>query len=416
MPIIQSILGNFFPRAFITLVLAALGLWMFHYNLLQRPIAYEDYNYSTAEADRLKAYPSAQYRHGLHAWFQNDHKTAANFFRRAVIQDVLFLDAWHRFAEVEAAAGREQFAKDILGFTTGLTKNVYRWKWQQMLLARELGEQEIFFQNTNYLLSHDVLQHDALQLLHNHFGGDSEAAAAVLEPDHWDSYLSWMMRWGMTDKTLKLWQRLIETGAPNAEIALQYAHFLLQKKRIVESRAIWCNYMGDDSITNPGFEAEITRKGFDWRIWNERTENWEINRVNDHNYEGDYSLKIDFKGRENISFHHLYQIIAADPFDQFRLSYAWKSQKITTDQGLFIEVYSYDKKGLYKAAPIMVGSNDWQQGYIEFALPEDSRAAVVRIRRRPSDRFDNKISGTVWLDDFRLERVSPKIADNVSGE
>ena len=47
---------------------------------------------------------------------------------------------------------------------------------------------------------------------------------------------------------------------------------------------------------------------------------------------------------------------------------------------------------------------------------EDSRAAVVRIRRRPSDRFDNKISGTVWLDDFRLERVSPKIADNVSGE
>src|SRR5210317_945858 len=131
MPIIQSILGNFFPRAFITLVLAALGLWMFHYNLLQRPIAYEDYNYSTAEADRLKAYPSAQYRHGLHAWFQNDHKTAANFFRRAVIQDVLFLDAWHRFAEVEAAAGREQFAKDILGFTTGLTKNVYRWKWQQ---------------------------------------------------------------------------------------------------------------------------------------------------------------------------------------------------------------------------------------------------------------------------------------------
>jgi hypothetical protein len=66
MPIIQSILGNFFPRAFISLVLAALGLWMFHYNLLQRPIAYEDYDYSTAEADRLKAYPSAQYRHGLH--------------------------------------------------------------------------------------------------------------------------------------------------------------------------------------------------------------------------------------------------------------------------------------------------------------------------------------------------------------
>ena len=93
MPSIQSILGNFFPRAFITLILAALGLWMFHYNWLQRPIAYEDYDYSAAEADRLKTYPIAQYRHGLQALFQNDHKAAANFFRRAVVQDVLFLVA-----------------------------------------------------------------------------------------------------------------------------------------------------------------------------------------------------------------------------------------------------------------------------------------------------------------------------------
>jgi len=414
MPITRSISGNFLGRAFITFVLAALGMWMFHYNWLQRRIAYEDYDYSTEEAVRLKIYPRAQYRYGVQAWFQNDHKAAANFFRRAINQNVLFLDAWLRLAEVEAGAGRQQVARDILAFTTGLTKNVYRWKWQQMLLARELGEQDIFFQNINYLLSHDILQQDALQLLHSYFGGDAVAAAAVLELEHWGSYLRWLMYWGMTDKTLTLWQRLIGKGAPNEEMALQYAHFLLQKKRIAESRAIWCNYMGDNRITNPGFEKEISGRGFDWRLSNERTENWEINRVTDHRYEGNYSLRIDFKGRENISFHHVSQIIAAEPFDQFRLSYAWKSQEITTDQGLFVEVYSYDKKGLYQAGPIMVGTNDWRWAFIEFALPKASRAAVIRIRRRPSDRFDNKISGTVWLDDFKLERLQTKIADNVS--
>jgi len=27
----------------------------------------------------------------------------------------------------------------------------------------------------------------------------------------------------------------------------------------------------------------------------------------------------------------------------------------------------------------------------------------VRLRRKPSDRFDNKIRGSLWLDDFALQ-------------
>jgi len=412
----RSLFSNFFPRVFVTVVLVALGLWMFQYNWRQRPIAYNDYEYSVEEAKRLQAYPRAQYQHGLQAWFQNDQKKAASSFRGAITQDVLYLDAWHRLAEVEDAAGRESTARDILIFTTRLTQNVYRWKWQQILLARELGEENILFQNANYLLSHDVLEQDALQMLHSYFAGNEEAVAGVLESAHWDAYLRWMMRLGMTDKTLKLWRRLIETAAPGTDIGLEYAHFLLEKKRIAESRAVWSRFMGNEYITNPGFEAEITQIGFDWRFWYDTNKNWEINRVSDNTYEGGYALKIDFRGRENVSFHHVYQIVVGEPLERYRLSYAWKGLDITTDQGPFIEVASYDKKGLYLAGPMMTGSTDWQQEVIDFVLPEDSWAATIRIRRRPSDRFDNKINGTLWLDDFRIERMSPKTTDSRSND
>jgi hypothetical protein len=388
---------------------------MFQYNWRQRPIAYHEYVYSVEEAKRLQAYPRAQYQHGLQAWFQNDPKKATISFRRAVNENVLHLDAWHRLAEVAIASGREGAAQDILAFSTGLTPNVYRWKWQQMLLAQELGERDILFQNANYLLSHDVLQQDTLQLLHSYLGGDEAAVAGVLESVHWDVYLRWLMRWEMTDKTLALWGRLLETKAPEINLGLEYAHFLLQKKRITESRAVWCHYMGDENITNPGFETEITQKGFDWRFWNDKDKNWEINRVSDNTYRGDFALKIDFKGRENVSFHHLFQIVAAEPLEKCRLSYAWKSQNITTDQGLFVEVISYDKKGLYKTGPMITGSTDWQQEVIDFSLPKDSQAAIIRIRRRTSDRFDNKISGTLWVDDFRIEKMPSKITISRSG-
>ncbi len=41
-------------------------------------------------------------------------------------------------------------------FTTGLTDGVFRWKWPQMLLARDLGMDGILYRNTNYLLSRRI--------------------------------------------------------------------------------------------------------------------------------------------------------------------------------------------------------------------------------------------------------------------
>jgi len=395
-------------RLFITFALMVVGGWLWHFNWLQRPIHYRTYTFSPEEARRLRLFPRAQFAHGNRAWFQNDPETAFEFFRQAVLQDVFFLDAWHRLAEAAAAIGLREKSRDILQFATGLSENVFRWKWPQILLSRELGMQELLYRNTNYLLAHRMWQQDVLQLLTTHLDGDVKAAMAALEPDNLVLYLSWLMGWGKTAEALVVWQKITEIGDPDANTGLQFAHFLLGKKRIAEAKTIWRDYLGIDGMTNAGFEEEITGRGFDWRYRNDRGANWVIARVKQGAYEGRYALQIIFAGRQNISFQNVFQIIPVVPLEKFSLTYSLKSDRITTDQGPFVEIIGYDQKGLSQKGPMITGTHDWREESIEFRSPERCQAVVVRVRRRPSHRFDSKIKGTLWLDNFRLETLSPE--------
>ncbi len=392
-------------RILITAILSALGCWTVYFNWPQRAVWQASYAFSDEEAQQLKFYPQAQYELGMHAWLQQQPERAAGYFRQAISQDVLFLDAWLRLAETEAALGREEKARDILTFTTDLTEQVFRWKWEQMLLARELGMQHRLYRNTKYLLSRKVLVQDALQLLHTHLGGEASAVIVVLEPGNLAAYLDWLMRWGMTEESLMVWQAMTAVAEPEKEIALRVAHFLLNHKRVAPSVDIWQKYTGSTGLTNPGFESSLTGQGFDWRHWGEKEGSWELKRVYSESAEGEYALKIKFDGQENVSFQHLYQIFSVNPLETYRLTYAWKSKGITTDEGPFVEIVGYDNKGLYHAGPMITGSNSWREESIAFEVPADSIAAVVRLRRRTSMRFDSKIRGTVWIDDFRLEKI-----------
>ena len=396
---------NILFKIIATLILLAMGGWLIYFNWLQRPIHYRNYTFSAEEAQRLRPFARAQYAHGLHAWFQNDRGTAAEFFKEAVSREALFVDAWLRLAEVEASLGHTDKSRDIMKFTSALTDKVYRWKWPEILLSREIGMNEVLFRNANYLLAHGALKQDTLQLLHFHFDGDAAVALEVINHENLILYLQWLTRWAMTEESLVVWQKIRENGKPGPETGLPYAHFLLGQKRIAESISVWREYLPLDGMVNAGFENVVSQRGFDWRYWGDKEDNWTIARVNQEALEGDHSLRISFAGRENISFQNLYQIIPVTPDQHHQLRYAWKSDNISTDQGPFIEIVGYDHNGIFQAGPMMTGTHGWQEESIEFRTPVGCRAALVRVRRKPSHRFDSKIKGSLYLDSFRLETL-----------
>jgi hypothetical protein len=250
------------------------------------------------------------------------------------------------------------------------------------------------------------LTRDTLHLLDFHFNSDTAAVVAALQSDNLVPYLKWLMRWGRVDDTVTVWQRIVKEGEPDPDVVLQYTHFLVGKKKVLAARDIWHKFNGTEGMTNAGFEEEITRRGFDWRYSKNRQENWEIRRINSGVSDESHALRIWFAGEENIAFHHLYQIVPVVPSESYRLSYRWKSKWITTDQGPFVEIYGYDQKGLHQKGPMIKGTNLWQTETIEFTPPEECNAVVVRLRRLKSHRFDSKIAGTLWLDDFKLEKIA----------
>jgi hypothetical protein len=291
-------------------------------------------------------------------------------------------------------------------FAENLTSGVFRWQWPQMLLARDLEMDDVFLRNANYLLGHRKLTGDTLHLLDFHFRNDTSAVVDALHSDNLIPYLKWLIRWGRVNDTRTVWQRIVKESKSDPDVVLQYTHFLVGQKKILAAQEVWDQPDDGTGMTNAGFEKEITRRGFDWRYRKNKQENWEIRRVASGVSDESHALRIWFAGEENISFRHLYQIVPVKPLQPYQLSYRWKSKWITTDQGPFIEIYGYDKEGFRYKGPMIKGTNLWYTETLEFTPPEECNAVVVRLRRNKSRRFDSKIAGTLWLDDFKLEKIA----------
>ena len=401
---------RFVGHAAIGIVLVMLSMWTIYVNWPLKAIHADALDESDQAVRRLAGYSEAQYAYGILAWNDLQPEKAAHFFRQAVSLNVLFIDAWLRLAEAEASLGKPSEARTILTFVDPLAGPCLRWKWSQMVLADQLGMTQECQRYANDLLTGKQLEQDTLQLLHSSLNGDTAAVLDALEPQNLPVYLEWLMRWGMAEESLAVWQAMTSVSPPDTDLTLNYANFLLSHKRIAKAWAIWQGVTGASDLTNPGFEEEISGKGFDWRLSTDNDKNWEIKRVFSESVEGNHALRIKFSGKANIAFYHLSQILAVAPGTCYHLSYAWKATGITTDQGPFLEVLNHDKPEFHVFGKMITGSHGWQEDSIDFTVPADCRAVVIRLRRNTSMRFDSKIRGTLWLDNFRLETVGPDSA------
>ena len=396
---------NIIVKSLVTLVLVVLSAWLMVHNWQYRAIYHENYTFGAKDAKKFRHFPGALYTLGLNAWFQNDSDVAARFFRRTVLQDIFYIGAWLKLAQVEIVLGNPDKARSILQFSDGLTKNVYRWKWDQILLAHELGMEEMVLSDINFLVKHRKRVQDAFQLFDTHLAGNVMRGVKVLDTGNLVPFLEWLMGWGRVSDAEIVWNKIVSAGIQDEYIRLKYIHFLVGRKRIFPAAEIRRSNTGIEGMTNPGFEDKMTGRGFDWRYTANNKGKWSIRRTLFEAFSGTHSLKIMFEGKENISFGHLYQIVPVDPLIPYRLTYSWRSKNITTDQGPFVDIYGYDCKGVYFKGSMMLGTHDWQEQDMEFTVPEACHAVVVRLHRRTSHRFDNKIAGTLWLDDFKLEKM-----------
>jgi len=332
-----------------------------------------------------------------------DPQAAAIDYRQAVARKPLEIDAWLNLAKVELAVGKEKEARRILVTLSPLIAHVSTWKWQELLLARDLREEELFSAAFNFILARLPLRIAEACFIAKGFWGDSEAVIPHVVAANREVFLGELMKAKHYDAALVLWKSMeLSPLPPDRTLRLRFCEFLLSGGRLTEARGIWASWRDDgkQTVYDGGFELKPTDQGFGWHMW--RNPEVVIERTTESPFEGSYSLHLRFLGKKNVNFFDVYQKIPVEPGAVYLLRFARKTQGLTTDQGVYLEVFGHECKGLRVASEPVLKKSPWLKEEMLVAVPTECEVIVLRVRRNESLMFDSKISGDYWLDAVEL--------------
>ncbi len=163
----------------------------------------------------------------------------------------------------------------------------------------------------------------------------------------------------------------------------------------------------EETITNGGFEkfiGEPESTYFGWRVNSNETK-LEITTDTKAKTEGQRSLKLSFRAYPRADLYNVTQLIAVEPGGRYRLSFMVRVENLRTGGEPLLEVVdAKNDVSLVRSQRYPLGSHDWQQLTLEFVVPENSDGVTVRTTRESCGE-NCPITGIIWYDDFKLERL-----------
>ena len=120
-------------------------------------------------------------------------------------------------------------------------------------------------------------------------------------------------------------------------------------------------------------------------------------------HSGTRSARIAFDGTQNLAYQNLYQMMLVAPGTRYRFRGFLRTDHISTDSGMRFEIFDpHRTKNLDVLTPNETGTQPWTLEEAEFTTGPQTHLIRIRLRRLPSTRLDNKLSGTVWVDDVAV--------------
>ena len=202
-----------------------------------------------------------------------------------------------------------------------------------------------------------------------------------------------------------IWRRLVERGLTDSLLLAEYVRRQIAGHRLEDAVAAQAAFVGGvtdewperNLIFNSGFEDDFLGTDLSWSI-TER-DGMLINRTTDVSHTGNYSLHIRFGGGVNVNFRDLSQAFVAAP-GRYRCTAFVRSENLTTDRGISLRIHDpADQQRLNLSSEEICGTKEWTELSIDLSVTGEPRLLKIEVERSPSRMFDNKISGSVWIDD-----------------
>jgi len=251
--------------------------------------------------------------------------------------------------------------------------------------------------------------------------GDADKILSELIPHRIPTefgYLYYLVSQDRYPEAQSVWKRILsnaETFRPTQ--AAGYIDSLIRARRPVEAHQVWTDLLrrgllkatyensARNLITNGGFEEDLLKMGFDWRIASVEGAFAGLDRTTFHSPGN--ALLIQFSGKQNVHYRHVFQYVRVMPGRRYRLQGFMKAEGITTDSGPRLEVRdAYDPGVLRVLSEGITGTTPgWTSASLDFATGPKTELIVVSVTRLPSRKLDNLIAGRVWVDDVILEAL-----------
>lgn len=248
--------------------------------------------------------------------------------------------------------------------------------------------------------------------------GDDEAILDLALPRRAPvtlDYANFLSQAGDLDAAERVWERLLHMNLPfDLHQTSPYLDALIQHGRLDQLKQAWSildqRFPGKLSrlvpdtnlVTNGSFESEILNMGLDWRVV--PVEGAFVSVDSLESCDGNRSLRIEFDGTRNLEYWHVFQFVPVSPSTRYRFAGYMRLEGITTNSGPRFEVYdAYKMNQFFVSTKNMTGTSDWSLQQLEFETRADTHLLVVRVARPVSQKFDNQIAGTVWIDRISVE-------------
>jgi len=228
-------------------------------------------------------------------------------------------------------------------------------------------------------------------------------------------YLYYLLSKKRYSECESVWKRIANSSESfPASYVAAYIEGLIQARRPTDAYHVWTDliakglikptYMptGPELLVNGDFEEDVLNMGFDWHIRAMQGVFAGVDQTVFHS--PTHSLLVQFLGKENVDYHHVFQYVRAVPGRSYRLRGLMRAEGITTDSGPRLQVRDvYDPTELLKSSEGITGSTTgWEPILLDFTAGKKTELVAVILVRPPSQKLDNLLAGRVWLDDLSL--------------
>lgn len=340
---------------------------------------------------------------------------ALSDFQRAVAVDPLSDDYWLDLAAAYDAEGDSSKAEGAYEQAHKVypTSALVDWSYGNFLLRE--GKQEQGFDEIQRAVRGDpnLLTLGISRAWHS-TNDISQVLNHVIPPDVNSYYqaLDFFASIQQVQPGLAVWQRLIALKQPIVlRRTYNFLFEVIHENDSDDALRVWNEAVaaagqpglavrGDSLVSDGTFQDDFPNGGLGWQ-W--QSQDGTVIDFDSSTPDGKgRSVRLDFSGSVNTNLGEPVQDVAVEPGRTYHFRAALRTDQISTDSGIRFMITDPIEGGLNVESDNLIGTHAWSNVSLDVTTTPRTQFLAIELFRDPSRRFDNKLSGSVWIADVSL--------------